>query len=322
MKPFKPGAVGDIDVVIPTYNRLWALKRSIPFYLAQQEVKSIIVVNDASTDGTAAWLTKYCKNEPRLKHITHEKNKGQSAALNRGADFSEASMVFSADDDMIMRPHNALSILRKELVDNSGDVISPIFHLLEQESSVNMIFNVHGKNKQSLFSPILEFKPWRRLVNELNGSTFYCCTLPGLMLMKKEVLNAVRFDEEFGRSNYRDETDFQLKALRKGFRLLACPEVNMIGFANIDDKGGCYHSMNLFAYELQSCRNNWRFLVRHKDVLNHFLRNPYPIEIIQARFIMKHLGRDLPERVVVTLVEHTRERIRTGESRNIQQRRQ
>ena len=67
MKSIKRIVISDIDVVIPTYNRLWALKRSIPFFLSQQEVNSIIVVNDASTDGTDAWLTEYCKNEPRLK---------------------------------------------------------------------------------------------------------------------------------------------------------------------------------------------------------------------------------------------------------------
>ena len=72
-------------------------------------------------------------------------------------------------------------------------------------------------------------------------------------------------------SSYRDETDFQLKAIRKGFRLLACPKVCMIYFINLFDKGGCSHSMNSFAYELETCRNNWRFLVRHEDVLNKFL---------------------------------------------------
>lgn len=94
MKPLESSTISDIDVVIPTYNRLWALKKSIPFYLSQREVKSVIVVNDGSTDGTRAWLGKYCKNEPRLKSITHEKNRGLPTARNTGADFSEASMIF------------------------------------------------------------------------------------------------------------------------------------------------------------------------------------------------------------------------------------
>ncbi len=294
IKLLKPSAIGDIDVVIPTHNRLWALKRSIPFYLAQREVKSIIIVNGASNDGTDAWLTKYCKNEPRLKKITHEKREGASAARNTGADSSEASMVFFADDDMIMRPNNALSIIRKEMIDNSGDVISPVLCLTEQESSDKITFAVHAKNEQSLFSPSLEFKPWRRLANELNGRTFNCCTLSGLMLMKKEVLNAVRYNEELGRSSFRDETDFQFKAIRKGFRLLACPQVCLISLRSPTDTGGCSHSMNLFAYELEVCRNNWRFLVRHKDDLNNFLRFPYPIEISQALFMINHFCRRLP----------------------------
>ena len=67
-----------------------------------------------------------------LKNLSHKRNKGASAARNTGADFSKASMVFFADDDIIMEPQHALSILRKELLDNSGNVISPVFRFSEE----------------------------------------------------------------------------------------------------------------------------------------------------------------------------------------------
>jgi glycosyltransferase involved in cell wall biosynthesis len=287
----------EIDVVIPSYNRLWALERSVPYYLHQQMTKSVIVVNDASTDGTDHWLKEYGNNEPRLRYVNHQVNRGASAARN-----TDAPLVFFADDDMILRPDNALSILYEELIDNSGDVISPIFGFSEKDSSTNIVFNQRAKNERGLFSSILEFKDYRRLINDLNGNTFECCTLSGLMLMRKEVLNVVRYDDELGTSSFRDETDFQFKALKKGFRLLACPRVYMIALDNLMDKGGT-NSMNLFKYELQACRNNWRFLVRHNDVLTDYLDVPYPIEIIQLMFIIKHLCKELPALMAISLLK-------------------
>ena len=72
-----------VSVVIPTYNRKLMLKRALDSVL-DQTLKDIevIVVDNASTDGTQALV--HSIQDPRVRYIKHEKNRGGPAARNTG----------------------------------------------------------------------------------------------------------------------------------------------------------------------------------------------------------------------------------------------
>ena len=85
-----------ISVIIPTYNRILFLKRSIDSVLAQTlQPYEIIIIDDGSSDGTSAMIKK---NYPNLKLICQE-NKGVSAARNIGVKASSGDWVCFLDSD-------------------------------------------------------------------------------------------------------------------------------------------------------------------------------------------------------------------------------
>ena len=88
-----------VSVVIPTYNRADLVPRAIDSVLAQSYAPlEVIVVDDASTDGTAAALAGIA--DPRLTYIRHGANRGVSAAQNTGIRASKGELVaFLGDDD-------------------------------------------------------------------------------------------------------------------------------------------------------------------------------------------------------------------------------
>jgi glycosyltransferase involved in cell wall biosynthesis len=93
----------DISVVLATYNRRQSLPRAITSVLAQDDAKfELIVVDDASTDGTADYLATLV--DPRIKIITAEPNAGPSAARNRGIEAARADVVAFLDSDDRYRP--------------------------------------------------------------------------------------------------------------------------------------------------------------------------------------------------------------------------
>ena len=59
----------------------------------------IIVVNDGSTDDSARVLQELASRIPRLKVITHEKNRGYGGALRSGFAASTKDLVFYTDGD-------------------------------------------------------------------------------------------------------------------------------------------------------------------------------------------------------------------------------
>ena len=86
----------NISVVIPTYNRIELLKRSIDSVINQTiKPSEIIIVDDGSNDGTEAMVkNKY----DSLKLIT-QKNKGASAARNSGIKASSGEWICFLDSD-------------------------------------------------------------------------------------------------------------------------------------------------------------------------------------------------------------------------------
>jgi glycosyltransferase involved in cell wall biosynthesis len=80
-----------VSVIIPTYNRGWIIKEAIDSVLAQDYTEfELIVVDDGSTDHTSDVLCSY----RNVIKVLSQKNKGVSAARNRG--ISEASGKFVA----------------------------------------------------------------------------------------------------------------------------------------------------------------------------------------------------------------------------------
>ena len=86
----------NISVVIPTYNRIELLKRSIDSVINQTiKPSEIIIVDDGSNDGTEAMVKKKYDS---LKLIT-QKNKGASAARNSGIKASSGEWICFLDSD-------------------------------------------------------------------------------------------------------------------------------------------------------------------------------------------------------------------------------
>jgi len=88
----------DISVVLATYDRRQSLPRAIASVLAQDSVRfELIVVDDASRDGTADYLATL--SDPRIRTLAAERNGGPSAARNLGLKAARAGIVAFLDSD-------------------------------------------------------------------------------------------------------------------------------------------------------------------------------------------------------------------------------
>lgn len=87
-----------VSVVLPTYNRAELIDRSIRSVLQQTyEDFELIVVDDGSTDATAAALQKL--GDPRLRCIRLETNRGAAAARNVGIRHAAGRFIAFQDSD-------------------------------------------------------------------------------------------------------------------------------------------------------------------------------------------------------------------------------
>lgn len=89
-----------VSVVLPAYNHARYVDDCIGAFLAQTcQDFELIVIDDASADGTAAKVRRY--KDPRIKLIEHEVNRGVAAGMNEGFGLARSDIVcFFATDDL------------------------------------------------------------------------------------------------------------------------------------------------------------------------------------------------------------------------------
>ena len=93
-----------IDVILPTFNRAYCLKRTIDSVLSQTYNElNLYVIDDGSTDETKNLISQY-QNESRV-HYFFQDNKGVSAARNCGIQQGQAEWVSFVDSDDEWLPH-------------------------------------------------------------------------------------------------------------------------------------------------------------------------------------------------------------------------
>ncbi|MBT7520698.1 MAG: glycosyltransferase family 2 protein [Nitrospina sp.] len=110
-----------LSVVIPVYNEKKTLNELILRVEAVSIDKEVIIVDDASTDGTRDLLKKYEKKEG-FEVIYRPKNKGKGAALRAGFEIVKGEVIIIQDADLEYNPKD-FHVLLEPIFDKRADVV-------------------------------------------------------------------------------------------------------------------------------------------------------------------------------------------------------
>jgi len=110
-----------LSVVIPVYNEKRTLSELIRRVEAVKLEKEIIIVDDASTDGTRDLLKKYEEQEG-FKVIYQSKNAGKGSALRAGFDKVEGEIIIVQDADLEYDPKEYPTLI-EPILDGRADVV-------------------------------------------------------------------------------------------------------------------------------------------------------------------------------------------------------
>ena len=119
-----------ISVVIPVYNEVTTIGRVIERVLDCGFDPEVIVVDDASTDGTTKYLREF--SHPRVQCFFHTVNRGKGAALRLGFAAAKSPYVFVQDADLEYDP-NEFPLLLAPILEGKADAVlaASIFHFGE-----------------------------------------------------------------------------------------------------------------------------------------------------------------------------------------------
>ncbi len=117
----------DLSVVVPAYNELENLAPLLAELTAALEATGrsfeIVMVDDGSTDGSAAWLRDAAMRDGRVRVLVLAKNVGQSAALAAGLARVRGAIVITIDADLQNDPADLPRVLAAL---ENADVVSGV----------------------------------------------------------------------------------------------------------------------------------------------------------------------------------------------------
>ncbi len=101
-----------VSAVIPTFNTRDCVQAAIDSALNQREVAvEVIVVDDASKDGTADFVEQTYAGDKRVRVIRREQNGGPSAARNIGFRAASGTWIGLLDADDVWQPGRLAKLL-------------------------------------------------------------------------------------------------------------------------------------------------------------------------------------------------------------------
>lgn len=118
---YKLPATFKLSVVIPVYNERGTVAELVRRVQAVPIDKEILLIDDGSTDGTPAVLATLAE-QPGVRLIRHERNRGKGAALRTGFAAATGDVVIVQDADLEYDPAEYPRLLQP-IVDGRADVV-------------------------------------------------------------------------------------------------------------------------------------------------------------------------------------------------------
>lgn len=197
------------DVIIPVYNApewvkvcVYSVIKNTP----EEYLGTVFLMNDKSNNNTVDCL-KNLRNKylDKVKVITNEENLGFIKNTNKGIKASTTNYVLLLNSDCIISKNTIPKLISHIEKNSKIGLISPIAN-----NAANVSLDMFDGFSYSQMNTLLEKK--------FLGKNFDACTIVGNCLMvTRECINSVGLLDEIYGMGYGEETDYQFKAMQKGF---------------------------------------------------------------------------------------------------------
>ncbi len=207
-----------VSVIVLTYNNLELTKRCLASITALSHYPDLelIVVDNASSDGSPAWLTEWGRSNPATYIILNDTNVGFAAGNNVGLAKATGDYLVLLNNDTHVTTSWIIDLLRHFDRDPGLGLLGPVTNNIGNEAKLDIVY--HGMDEMLTRS--------RRYVEARRGqaipvrsAAFFC-----VMFSRRVFEQVGSLDEAFGIGMFEDD-DYCNRVRAAGFKVAVADDV-------------------------------------------------------------------------------------------------
>jgi glycosyltransferase involved in cell wall biosynthesis len=179
-----------VSVIIRTYNRAYIVAEAIESALNQTYGDfEVLVVDDGSTDSTPEVVQRF--QDPRIRYIRHEKNRGVGAACNTGVAEAHGELIAFLDSDDLWKPEKLERQVGCMVRHPEVDAVFSDIEIIDDTTTIPSLITLMRS-----FSKLLA-KDRKQQEYVFSARQLYLCLLeevpikPTVLLVKREIFTKV-----------------------------------------------------------------------------------------------------------------------------------
>jgi cellulose synthase/poly-beta-1,6-N-acetylglucosamine synthase-like glycosyltransferase len=201
------GPLPSVTVVIPAYNEVAVIDRTVESVLASDVPVDVLVVDDGSSDGTADRVRARFGRDFRVR-VVRQRNGGKARALRAGFSMSRSEVVVALDGDTLFEPDTVRRLI-EPLIDERVGAVAGTALVGNVENGITA-----GQALEYLVQQALERRAW----DALDAVPI----VPGAVgAWRKRAVEAVG---GFRSDTLAEDADVAMALRRRGWKVVFAPE--------------------------------------------------------------------------------------------------